>query len=141
MYRWLGNITETQKKRSLIYWQTYVEAHHSVRDALLRRIVTNVVGWDTNVPVMSLGFSLHDEMLALSRAGLSVSEILASTMRKTGERMGMNTGVISSGFKADLALLRETRCKTLVQQVQSNQSLLTVVYFCERTSTSCFVLL
>jgi hypothetical protein len=107
MYRWPDDITEEQKKRSLIYWQTYAEAHHIVLDALIRRNVTIMVGTDANVPVMVPGFSLHDEMLALNQAGMSASEILASATHIPGAWMGMNTGEITAGFKANLVLLRE----------------------------------
>jgi len=107
MYRWPADYPEGQKKRSLIYWQTYAQAHHIILDALIRRKVTIMAGTDANVPVMVPGFSLHDEMLALNQAGMSAAEVLASSTRIPGEWMGMNTGEISTGFKANLVLLRE----------------------------------
>ena len=107
MYRWPEDITEENKERSLTYWKAYAEAHHIILDALIRADVNILVGTDTNVPTMVPGFSLHDEMVALYQAGMSTADVLASATRIPGDWMGMNTGQISPGYKANLVLLKE----------------------------------
>jgi len=107
MYRWPDDITEERKERSLIYWKTYAEAHHIMLDALIQRGVVILAGTDANVPTMVPGFALHDEMIVLNQAGMNTAEVLASSTRAPGEWMGMNTGEITAGFKANLVLLRE----------------------------------
>lgn len=107
IYRWPDDLSKEQKQDSITYWKAYAEAQHIVFEALLDKGVPIMAGTDANVPAMTAGFSLHDEMAALHEAGMQPSQVLASATRVPGEWMGANTGEISAGFKANLVLLRE----------------------------------
>jgi len=99
--------TEGWQERQRIYWTAYAKAQQIMFDALQAHGATIVAGTDANVPTMVPGFSLHDELEALSAAGMSNSEILASATFIPGEWMGWNVGKITAGNRANLVLLRE----------------------------------
>lgn len=65
------------------------------------------VGTDTSVPGLAAGISLHDEMEALKRAGLSDRAILESATRGASEWLGLSgdRGAVEVGQRADLILL------------------------------------
>lgn len=64
-------------------------------------------GTDTVVPGMIAGFSLHDELECLSRAGLSPAQILTTDTRIAAEWLGVGAdrGTVEVGKQADLLLL------------------------------------
>jgi hypothetical protein len=66
-----------------------------------------VAGTDSMVPGIVPGFSLHDELEALAKAGLSNRQVLESTTRLPAEWLGTSDhrGVVATGKRADLLLL------------------------------------
>lgn len=64
-------------------------------------------GTDANVPGVAPGFSLHDELEALSRAGLPNRYILESATRRAAEflQVSDDRGTVEAGKRADLLLL------------------------------------
>jgi cytosine/adenosine deaminase-related metal-dependent hydrolase len=64
-------------------------------------------GTDANVPGVAPGFSLHDELEALARAGLPNTYVLESATRRSAEFLGVSgdRGTIEVGKRADLLLL------------------------------------
>src|SRR5205085_1444933 len=65
------------------------------------------VGTDTSVPGLAAGISIHDEMEALRRAGLSDRAILESATRQASDWLGVaaDRGTVEAGRRADLVLL------------------------------------
>ena len=65
------------------------------------------VGTDTSVPGLAAGISLHDEMEALKRAGLTDRTILESAARDGVAWLGFakDRGTVEVGKRADLVLL------------------------------------
>jgi len=69
--------------------------------------VTIFPGTDSLVPGLVAGFSLHDELEALARAGLSPVQILTADTRLAADWLGVSTdrGTLEIGKRADLLLL------------------------------------
>lgn len=66
-----------------------------------------LAGTDTGVPGLVQGFALHDELEALSRAGLTSQQILEAATRQSAEWLGVlaDRGTLEAGKRADLILL------------------------------------
>jgi imidazolonepropionase-like amidohydrolase len=66
-----------------------------------------LAGTDSLVPGVIPGFALHDELVALSSAGLSNQQVLASATRLPAEWLGVagDRGTVERGKRADLLLL------------------------------------
>ena len=107
IYRWPDDWDEERREKSRTYWQTYSQAQHIIFEALLEKGVPIMAGTDANVPVMVPGFSLHEEMMLLSEAGMSNAQVLASATSVPARWMGANMGEVSAGFKANLVLLKD----------------------------------
>ncbi|MDQ2923950.1 MAG: amidohydrolase family protein [Acidobacteriota bacterium] len=66
-----------------------------------------LAGTDTPVPGLVAGFSLHDELEAMARAGLTNRKVLEGATRLPAEWLGVagDRGTVASGKRADLLLL------------------------------------
>jgi hypothetical protein len=100
-------IRDTSEAR-LAYVKRIVDFNRKLIPAFAQAGVPIVVGTDAMVPGIVPGFSLHDELEALSRAGLSNRQILESATRLPAQWLGTldDRGVIAVGKRADLVLLR-----------------------------------
>ena len=96
--------TEELEKRR-IFWETYAEACKVILKNLHEGGVKLMAGTDANLPPTVPGFSLHDELLSLSKAGMSPSQALQAATSVPAEWLGSNTGRIAEGYKANLVLL------------------------------------
>jgi imidazolonepropionase-like amidohydrolase len=68
--------------------------------------VTILPGTDVGVPFQVPGFSLHDELSLLVKAGLSTMEALQSATRNPARAFNLtDQGTIAPGMRADLVLL------------------------------------
>ncbi|HEX9894947.1 MAG TPA: amidohydrolase family protein [Gemmatimonadales bacterium] len=87
--------------------QQLADAHRLVVRELARRGVPILVGTDTPNPFMVPGFSLHDELEALTGAGWSRVSVLRAATRGAAEFLGRSGefGSIAPGLRADLVLL------------------------------------
>lgn len=87
--------------------QRIVEFNRQLMPAFAAAGVPIVAGTDAMVPGIVPGFSLHDELEALSRAGLSNRQILESATRLPAEWLGTSNdrGTVAQGRRADLLLL------------------------------------
>lgn len=89
------------------YWKAQEEAHHILLKAMIESGVTILAGTDANGWLTVPGFSLHDELRALNRAGLSPVQTLYSATAAPAHRINNNAGVIAVGRRADLVLLTQ----------------------------------
>lgn len=104
-YEYDGEDNPELKRKSLIFWETYVSAIYIMTKALVDNNVTIMAGTDANVATVVPGFSLHSELESLSRSGLSNEQVLYSATVAPSEWMKSNTGKIKVGYNSDLVLL------------------------------------
>lgn len=88
-----------------VFWETYVEAVHIVLPELVEAGVVVLAGTDANAPLLVPGFSLHDELASLARAGMTPAQALRSATAAPGAWQGTQTGAIRPGYRADVLLL------------------------------------
>lgn len=105
IYRLPDNYPDDALDGNQRYWQTYARANQILLSAMASAEVRVLAGTDANVPVMVPGFSLHTELQALTRTGFSPAQALRSATAAPAEWMDRASGVIASGFQADLLLL------------------------------------
>ena len=122
--------TEGWEERYQTYWTTYAEAQNILFRAFLEADVTLFAGTDANVPVMVPGFSLHEELEAMQAAGMSAQAALKAATSAPADWMGLKTGRIAEGYKADLVLLRDNPLEDIsatrsIEMVFVNQFALT----------------
>lgn len=100
---YLRDVSPTQ----IAYVQRIVDFNNKLIAAFADEGVPIVAGTDALVPGIVPGFSLHDELEALAKAGLSNRQVLDSATRLPAEWLGMidDRGVVAEGKRADLLLL------------------------------------
>jgi len=86
-------------------WRDREEAHHILLRAMVEGGVTILAGTDANGWLTVPGFSLHDELQSLNRAGMSPAQTLYSATAAPAELIRNNAGKIEAGRRADLVLL------------------------------------
>lgn len=104
-YQYDGRDEPDARKSSLTFWTTYIQAIHIMTKALVENNVTIMAGTDSNVPTVMPGFSLHNELEALSKSGLTNTQTLYSATVAPSNWMKKNTGKIKIGYNSDLILL------------------------------------
>lgn len=105
--------TPSELERIKIFWAAYAEACRITLRNLNDKGVKILAGTDANVPCAVPGFSLHDELLSLNKAGMSPTEVLLSVTKVPGEWLGKNTGILKKGAKANLVLLEKNPLKDI----------------------------
>lgn len=91
--------------RSQVFWETYVNALHIVGKEMVAQSVIIMAGTDATGPASVAGFSIHEELQALSRIDMTPSQIIASVTAIPGDWLNANSGRIIPGYQADLVLL------------------------------------
>jgi len=104
-YEYDGKEDQSAKKLSQTFWNTYVKAIHIMTRALVDNKVVIMAGTDSNVATVVPGFSLHNELESLSKAGMTNAKVLYSATVAPGTWMNSNTGKIKTGYRSDLVLL------------------------------------
>jgi hypothetical protein len=104
-YKLYENISEEDRTWQKMFWTTYGQACQRILKILSERGVTILAGTDANLPPTVPGFSLHDEFIAMSNAGMTNAQILRSATTIPAQRMKSNTGQILLGQKANLVIL------------------------------------
>jgi hypothetical protein len=94
-----------QRARSDAFFRARVEAQRILLREMVARGVDITAGTDAATEFMVPGFSLHDELRSLVRAGLTPAQALRSATATPAEIMRSEAGVIEPGRRADLVLL------------------------------------
>jgi hypothetical protein len=95
-----------EREAAAAYWTTFAEAHRILLRAMRDKGVRVMAGTDANTAGTVPGFSLHDELKSLTKAGLSPAQSLRSATAAPAERMNHKAGRIAPGYRADMVLLR-----------------------------------
>lgn len=95
-----------EREATQAYWTTFAEAHRILLRAMRDKGIQVMAGTDANTAGTVPGFSLHDELESLTRAGLSPAQSLRSATAAPAERMSHKAGRIAPGYRADMVLLR-----------------------------------
>lgn len=95
-----------EREAAVAYWTTFAKAHRIILRALRDKGVEVMAGTDANTAGAVPGFSLHDELVSLAKAGLSPAQSLRSATATPAKRMNHRSGRIASGYRADMVLLR-----------------------------------
>jgi len=99
------HLTEDEKNGRKQYWTTYAKACQLLAKKFSQRGVKIMAGTDANLPPTVPGFSLHDELQSLNRAGISTIETLKSATSTPATWLKSNSGRIEKGYDANLVLL------------------------------------
>lgn len=96
--------------RDLGFYARYLRANFELQLALTRAFhaagVPILAGTDSPFDFVLPGFSLHDELALLVRAGLSPAAALGAATLVPAEAMGLaDSGLVAEGRRADLVLL------------------------------------
>jgi len=122
-YNLAENLTEDDKSWEKIFWTAYGEACSIILKNLSEGGVTLLAGTDTNLPPTVPGFSLHDELISMAKAGMSNSQVLLSATAIPAQRLGSNTGIIEEGKKANMILLE----KNPLEDISNTKTINTVL--------------
>jgi imidazolonepropionase-like amidohydrolase len=89
------------------YVQKVVDFNCPLVKAFAAAGVPVLTGTDAPVPGVAPGFAIHDEFEALSKCGMSNTQILESTTRRAAEWLGTlpDRGTVEAGKRADFVLL------------------------------------
>jgi len=104
-YKVPQGLIEEEKEGHLRFFETYSKACTLVLTILHEEGVNILAGTDANLPPTVPGFSLHDELISMNRAGMSPAEVLRSATQKPAEWLDIDAGVIDTGKKANMVLL------------------------------------
>ncbi|TDR20516.1 amidohydrolase family protein [Marinicella litoralis] len=105
IYRLPADYPAVRKEGNQVYWKAYAHAHKILLYAMAAKGVRVLAGTDANVPVMVPGFSLHNELLSLTQAGMNQAQALRSATSEPAKWMNLKIGSVQSGYQADLLLL------------------------------------
>ncbi|GAB4030017.1 amidohydrolase family protein [Spirosoma gilvum] len=107
--KWLtaNNYNRNTSPERVAYFNKLIKFHGLLVRAFKEAGVPMVVGTDAGVSGVVWGFSLHDELELLVKAGLTSEEVLASATRLPATWLGLESevGTIEAGKLADLVLL------------------------------------
>ena len=107
LYRLPEGLNEEEKAGRKLYWTNYGKACQLLVRELSKRGVKIMAGTDANLPPTIPGFSLHDELLSLHKAGISNVQVLQAATAVPAEWMNINAGKIAVGYDANLVLLEK----------------------------------
>ena len=113
LYRLPKNLNPEEVSGIKIFWDTYVKAHQIILKALAENGVQVLAGTDSNIPVMTPGFALHNELKSLTQSGMSPSQALRSATAAPANRMKIKSGKILPNHRADLIILNKNPLKNI----------------------------
>ncbi len=106
-YKWPDDWSEARRARSAVYWQTYAKACQLILQSLIAEDVSILAGTDANLPPAVPGFSLHDELVSMNRAGMSTTQVLRAATVTPAQWLNNDAGSILPGKQANLVLLNK----------------------------------
>lgn len=104
--------------------QTRVEAARILTRALAEEKVQLMAGSDGNMYGTVPGFSMHEELEALASCNIANDQLIKMATENGAEFMKVKAGRISTGYEADLILLKENPLLNI-----SNTRSISVVFF------------
>jgi len=107
LYRLPENLNPEEESGIKIFWDTYAKAHQIILKAMAENEVQVLAGTDSNIPVMTPGFSLHDELKSLTLSGMSPAQALRSATAAPANQMKIKSGNILPNHRADLIILNK----------------------------------
>ena len=123
--RWSQVAIEFEKEKLLATLKTNRQMSLDIVGAMSRAGVELLAGTDNGTPYCITGFSLHDELAMLVRAGLSPMEALRTATYNPAKFFGMqdSLGTIEQGKIADLVLLEANP----IEDIRNTQKIAAVV--------------
>lgn len=112
-YKLQENLTPEELKNQMNFWTTYGKACALIANNLNQRGVKIMAGTDANLPPTVPGFSLHDELGSLNRAGLTTEETLRAATSTPATWLKSKSGKIAIGYDANIVLLDENPLETI----------------------------
>jgi hypothetical protein len=122
-YRLPEKQTAEEREGSKKYWETYAKACQLIARNLAKRGVKIIAGTDANLPPVVPGFSLHNELESLHRAGMSTSQVLQAATAVPAAWLKSNSGKILPGYEANLVLLE----KNPLEDISNTKTINTVI--------------
>lgn len=104
-YKLADGLNADQIAGSKKYWETYAKACQILATNMANKGVKIMTGTDSNLPPTVPGFSLHDELGSLNRAGMSTAQVLRSSTTIPATWLKSNSGKMMAGYEANLVLL------------------------------------
>ncbi len=104
-YKLRDGLTPEELNSEKKFWSTYGQACALIANNLNQRGVKIMAGTDTNLPPTVPGFSLHDELGSLNRAGLTTQETLRAATSTPASWLRSRSGKVAIGYDANLVLL------------------------------------
>jgi cytosine/adenosine deaminase-related metal-dependent hydrolase len=101
----VGETSPEERRRIEAAWEAGAEAHRRLARRMAERGVRVTAGTDATSHLAIPGFSLHDELDALVRNGMTPTQALRAATATPAEVMSSDDGVIAVGRRADLLLL------------------------------------
>lgn len=106
-YRLPENLNAEEIQGRKKYWETYAKACQILAGNLANQGVKIMAGTDANLPPAVPGFSLHDELGSLNRAGMSTTQVLKATTSVPAAWLKSKAGKILPGYLANFVLLEK----------------------------------
>ncbi|MEE9432084.1 MAG: amidohydrolase family protein [Melioribacteraceae bacterium] len=123
LYRLPKDISAKKFKKENNYWTAYVEASRILINVMAQKGVKILAGTDSNLPVVVPGFSLHNELISLTKAGMTTSQALHSATSVPASWMKIKSGKISLNHRADLVLLN----KNPLENIENTKAIESVI--------------
>lgn len=105
------------------FWRSYSKACQIILKNLSAGGVKIMAGTDANLPPTVPGFSLHDELESMHRAGMSNADVLRSATTIPANWLNIKAGKIVPGYRADMVLLD----KNPLENIENTKTINTVI--------------
>jgi hypothetical protein len=114
-----NDLNKEEREGRKEFWTIYGRACRVLAIRLSQNGVKIMAGTDANLPPTVPGFSLHDELEALLRSGMSTAQVLQSATSTPATWLESNAGAIEMGRKANLVLLD----KNPLEEIRNTRSI------------------
>lgn len=122
-YKLPEGLTLEEQEEYKKFWSTYAKACQIIATACIKNGVEIMAGTDANLPPAVPGFSLHDELESLVKAGMSNAQALQAATKIPSKYLKSNSGKIALSYEANLVLLD----KNPLENISSTKTINTVI--------------